>query len=358
MDSEKLDQIDSIILQAIDDGVIPGCVVLIGRKGHIVKHTAYGHRMLNPSLLKAELDTIYDLASLTKPVATATSIMILTERGLIRLDDRVEKFIPQFQGGEKDEVRIHHLLTHTSGLISFRDYRTMLRGAENRRQAVIESICEESLRYSPGKDFNYSDLNYILLEEIIFRLTDQRIPEFAAENIFNPLGMRDTMYDIPRDLKDRCAANIRGADIVIYGDVHDPTADFLGGISGNAGLFSTAKDLSIYLEMLLNKGAFLNTRILSPASVATMTANHIAVENQRRSYGWDIETGYSYPKGDLTSDRSFGHTGYTGTSIWVDPEYDLFILFLSNRMLAPRMNHHKPVIRALSNIALGSLIYK
>ncbi|MBO0723045.1 MAG: beta-lactamase family protein, partial [Blastocatellia bacterium] len=340
MSSTQLAHLDKIIDAEILKKQLPGAVVLVGRQGRIVWRRAYGNRVLEPAKEPMTVDTIFDLASLTKVVATATSMMILVERGLVRLGDPVANYLPAFAAMGKKNVTVEQLMIHRSGLIADNDLKDYEQGPEK----AIENICQLAPLVEPGSKFIYSDLNYIVLAEIVRRVSGRPIDEFAEENIFRPLGMKNTGYlplkRLGEEVKTRIApTEKRGSGSEAYwmrGEVHDPRSFLLGGVAGHAGLFSTADDLAIYCQMILNRGQYQGARILSPLGVASMTRARIpapgSADRVLRGIGWDIASGYSANRGDIFPIGSFGHTGFTGTSIWIDPSSETFVIFLSNRV--------------------------
>lgn len=337
MDSHHLKMADQIIEKAIADSTIPGAVLLVARNNKIVYRKAYGYRQLVPQKRKMKINTIFDLASVTKPVATATSAMILIDRGQLRLYDLVTTFIPNFKpkNSYHKPIRIIHLLTHTSGLPPYAPVNKLkeMYGSPA-PDSLMAYIGRMTLEHEPGTFFKYSCLNYITLQNIIQNITGQSLKNFAEENIFKPLKMEDTFYQPPKNKINRCAATeVLDNGKVLLGVVHDPLARVMnGGISGNAGLFSTADDLSVYAAMLLNGGSWNGTRILSKLAVNKMITVPRGFEKFGRSLGWDLYSPYDSNLGDLLSARAFGHTGYTGTSISIDPVYNLVIILLTNRV--------------------------
>ncbi len=343
---ERLARIDPIVAESIKNKELPGAVILVGHHGQIVWRKAYGARAVEPQREAMTTDTIFDLASLTKIVATATSIMILIERGEIRLADPVVKFIPEMKGGGRDAITIEQLLTHVSGFAPDFDLRDRWIGYDE----AMKRLYREPLRNSPGARFVYSDINYIALGEVVHRVSGLMLDEFARQNIFVPLGMRETGFKPAANLTARIAPTEKrrgqmnylgdsGADAGtegeqwLRGQVHDPTSFRMGGVAGHAGLFSTADDLAIFCQMILSGGSYRGARILSPYGVAMMTqARAVSDNGAARGIGWDIATSFSTNKGDLFPLGSFGHTGFTGTSLWIDPASDTFVVFLSNRV--------------------------
>ncbi|HEV3484365.1 MAG TPA: serine hydrolase domain-containing protein, partial [Vicinamibacterales bacterium] len=296
VDAKRFDLIGPLVEEAISEKKLPGAVVLVGRGDRVLYTKAIGNRAVAPSVERMTPDTIFDVASLTKPVATATSVMILLEDGRIRLNDRVSTFVPGFERYGKADITVRHLLTHVSGLRPDVDLADAWTGYEE----AIALAVEEVPLAPPGERFVYSDINYFLLGEIVRRVSGKGLDEFARERIFEPLGMKDTMFLPPSSLQPRIAPTesctefgwpCQGADMkMLRGVVHDPTARRMGGVAGHAGLFSTAADLSIFCRMLLAGGTYAGKRILSPLTVAKMTtASTPERERNVRGMGWDID---------------------------------------------------------------------
>jgi len=340
MSSKQLALLDAIVEAAVARKDFPGAVLLVSRKGKTVYRKAFGVSQLVPERRPLEADMIFDLASVTKPVATATAIMLLVESGEIRLWDRVSVYVPEFSTwyGEKGraggEARLYNLLTHTSGLPPYTDPKEAAETiGEPCAMADLAGLIARIPKEGPvGREFVYSCLNYITLAHIVHKVSGKALDEFAAERIFKPLGMTRTFYRPPADLLDRCVPTEVIDGQPLRGVVHDPLARLQGGVSGNAGLFSTADDLAVFAEMLLNGGEWNGVRILSPLSVARMTEIYPQVGASGRGIGWDIDTDYSTLRGDLFGPASYGHSGYTGTSIWIDPETRTAVVFLTNRV--------------------------
>jgi uncharacterized protein YbbC (DUF1343 family)/CubicO group peptidase (beta-lactamase class C family) len=345
--AEKLAAIDGEVNREIGLSRLPGAVVLVARDGGVVWRQAYGARAVEPEREAMTADTIFDVASLTKVVATATSIMILVERGKVRLSDSLSTYIPEIKGEGRERVTIELLLTHRAGYAPDFDLKDRWTGYDE----AIKRLVREPLRNPPGAKFVYSDINYIALGEVVHRASGLTLDEFARRNIFQPLGMRDTSFRPNPATRARIAptekrrgqmsylgdtpqhADAADGDKWLRGEVHDPTSYRMGGVAGHAGLFSTADDLAIYCQMILNGGRYREARILSPLSVAEMTRPRIVSENGwTRGVGWDINTSFSSNRGDLFPLGSFGHTGFTGTSLWLDPASRMFVVFLSNRV--------------------------
>ncbi|MDZ7290563.1 MAG: serine hydrolase [candidate division KSB1 bacterium] len=343
MNAAKLDSVRLLMQNAVRDSVFPGAVLLVARNGLIVRHEAFGKMGYNEFERPMPLDAIFDLASVTKAVATTTCCMLLYERGLLDLDAPVQKFLPEFLGPGKEKVTIRHLLTHSSGLAAFRRYFA----DHHAPGEIITTILNEPLENPPGTKMVYSDLGIILLGKIIEKVSGQPLEVFCRSQIFEPLKMNETFYNPPPALLPRIVPTEfdpwRGR--VVHGQVHDENAFALGGVSGHAGLFSTARDLATFLQMLLNMGAYENGRLLKPETVALFTARQNLVSGSSRALGWDTADGTN-SAGHLMSSRAFGHTGFTGTSVWVDPEKNLFVILLSNRVHPTRSNQRLVSFRA------------
>ena len=316
--------LDTLVDAAVRDGLIPGAVLLIGHDGKIVHRKAYGSRALLPAREVMTVDTIFDIASLTKIVATTPALMKLFEQGKLRINDPVTAYLPEFQGGTSD-ITVRDLLTHFSGLRPDLDLEPAWTGYnEGIRRALIDKPS-----WPAGTRFVYSDINFELLGEIVHRLSGKTLDEYAREAIFEPLGMKETGYHPAAALRPRIAPTeidpATGAPF--RGVVHDPTARYMGGVAGHAGVFSTANDLAKYAAMLANGGG----KIFSPLTVAKFsTSNSPPDQTVQRGLGFDIDSGYSSPRGELFPLSSYGHTGFTGTSLWIDPASKTYIILLTN----------------------------
>jgi len=340
MSSAGLALLDGIISEAVARRDFPGAVMLVAHKGKIVYRKAFGVSQWVPETRPLTPDMIFDLASVTKPVATATSVMLLVERGRIRLWDRVRLYVPEFTVwyGEKglpgEEARLYNLLTHTSGLPPYTDAKEAAKklGDPCDTADLVKLIAAIPKERPVGSEFVYSCLNYITLAHIVHEVSGRTLDQFATENIFKPLGMSRTFYRPPAELLDQCVPTEVVNGQPLRGIVHDPLARLQGGVSGNAGLFSTADDLAVFAQMMLDGGSYGGVRILSPLTVARMTEIFPHLEEFGRGFGWDIDTDYSTVRGDLFGPRSYGHSGYTGTSIWIDPETKTTVILLTNRV--------------------------
>jgi uncharacterized protein YbbC (DUF1343 family)/CubicO group peptidase (beta-lactamase class C family) len=353
---------NDVVEAAIAAGQTPGAVVLVGRGQDIVFEHAYGRRAVMPSPEPMTLDTIFDLASLTKVVATTTAVMQLIERGRVRLNDPVSSFIPGFQRYGKGGITVRHLLTHVSGLRPDVDLHPWEGYA-----TAIELAMEEVPTAAPGERFVYSDINFFLLGDIVARVSGQPLDEYVQRHIFGPLRMQDTGFNPPAAKSSRIAPTERcergsawpcstPEAPPLRGIVHDPTARRMGGVAGHAGLFGTARDLSRFARMLLNGGELDGARILSAASVTRMiTPSTPAGMTAVRGFGWDIDTTYSSNRGDLFPVGSFGHTGFTGTSLWLDPASNGYVIFLSNRLHPDGKGDVTPLRGRVATIAAAAL---
>lgn len=315
LDPVRLARIDGLVAEALAAGEMSGCVVCIGRRAGIGWLAAYGDRQIEPSREPMTSDTIFDLASLTKPVSTATAVMLLVEDGAVRLGDRISLHLPDFTGHGKEALTVHQLLTHQSGLIA----DNPLADYEQGPAEAWRRICGLDLVAPPGTKFIYSDVNFIVLGRLVETLSGRSLAEFTRDRVFAPLGMSDTGYLPSPERQARCATTEQRDGGWLRGEVHDPRAWKLGGVAGHAGLFGTATDLARYARALLGGGALEESRIMAPATLATMVRPVRLPEGALRGLGWDERSGYSSNRGDLLSPAAFGHSGFTGTSLWIDP---------------------------------------
>jgi len=319
---------DEQINQAVQSGLIPGAVLVLGHNGQIVYQKAYGERALIPRREVMTLDTIFDAASLTKVVATTSAVMKLFDQGKIRLNDPVTAYLPEFEDGHSD-ITIRNLMTHFSGLRPDLDLKPAWSGYET---GIHRALIDKPAR-PPGVRFVYSDINFILMGEIVRRLSGQSLAEYTHANIFQPLGMSDTMFQPPASLRPRIAPTEidPATGQPLRGVVHDDTSRFMGGIAGHAGLFTTAADLAKFAQMMLNGGELNGVRIFSAATVEKFTTPQSPADQPiLRGLGWDIDSPYSSNRGDLFPIGSYGHTGFTGTSLWIDPYSKSYVILLTN----------------------------
>lgn len=338
LNPSDLAPVDRIVHSGMSRGEMPGAVVLVSHHGQVVFRRAWGQRQVEPEPEEMTPDTVFDMASITKPVATASSVMKLLDEGKIELMRPVATWLPEFGTKGKEQITVYHLLTHQGGLIpdnSIRDY-------EGSPEESWQKICDLDLNYEIGTRFRYTDVGFIVLGELVKRVSGQPVNEFAAQHLFRPLGMADTGYLPPDTLRSRISPTEKrgaaggGTDEAasqwIRGVVHDPRALRLGGVAGHAGLFSTADDLAKYGQMMLGEGKRDSVQVLSPETVALMTDAYPVPGGGFRGLGWDKQSGYSSNRGDLFSERAFGHGGFTGTVLWIDPELDIVFVFLSSRL--------------------------
>lgn len=352
LDPARLARIDGLVEQAIAAGETPGCVVCIGRSGGIGWLRAYGDRQIEPDRDAMTVDTIFDLASITKPVATATAIMVLVEDGVLRLSDRVVSHLSDFTGQGKDQLTVQQLLTHQSGLIA----DNPLADYEHGPDEAWTRICGLSPLAAPEKEFVYSDVNFIVLGRLVEKLSGEPLAEFTQQRIFVPLRMTDSGYLPDADRRRRCATTEQRDGVWLRGEVHDPRAWKLGGVAGHAGLFGTAADLSRYARALLGGGQLDGTRFMSPATLATMVRPVRLPGGGVRGLGWDERTGFSSNRGELLSSAAFGHGGFTGTSLWIDPGLDLFVIFLGSRLHPDGKGTVNPLAGRIAAVAAGAIV--
>jgi len=325
-DDKKLAELDTAISQAIADKKLPGGVLWLEQGAPYRR--ALGSRALVPAAEPMSEDTIFDAASLTKVIATTPAIMRLIEQGKVGLDDRVVKFIPEFGTLGKEVITVRQLLTHTSGLRP----DISLKPDWNGYDAAIRLACEEKLAAPPGTKIIYSDTGLYLVGEIVRRVSGLPLDQFVQREVFGPLGMTDTGFNPPRSKLARIAPTEVENGVPVRGLVHDPRARRMGGVAGHAGLFTTAHDLALFARMMLNEGSLGSTRVFKPETVRLWTSVQTpSTVAGRRGLGWDIDTSYSGPRGKLFPIGSYGHTGWTGTSLWIDPFSKTFLIFLSNR---------------------------
>ena len=320
----RLGSVDSVIQQAVADGTIPGAVLVVGHDGHAIYRKAYGNRALEPKHELMTLDTVFDLASLTKVIATTTAVMQLVEQGKVRMNDPVAKYLPEFAENGKDDITVRQLLTHYSGLEPDLDLKTPWEGKETAYRMAFA----ETLQQPPGSAFVYSDINFIVLGALVERVSGETLDAYTAKHIFVPLKMTRTRYVPPTAWRAKIApTQYDDNEHMLRGEVHDPTARRMGGVAGHAGLFATADDLAKFAQALLNGGG----GILAPVAVAKMTSpEQPPAAPVLRGFGWDIDSPFSSNRGDLLPVGSFGHTGFTGTSVWIDPTTQTYIILLTN----------------------------
>lgn len=320
--------IQEAVEQAIAEKKLPGAVVLVGHRGRVIYRRAFGRRSVEPDIEPMTVDTIFDLSSLTKTVATATSIMILLERGKLRLNDPLVRFVPEMRDSRARRVTVQQLLTHTSGFPTQLDLHRSWSG----REGALKELTQQTCSPPPGTQFRYSDVNYIALGFVVETLTDQTLASFSRDNIFAPLGIeKTTLFCPPPELVPSIAPTEWRGNRMLRGAVHGAQTERMGGIAGHGGLFSRADDLARYCQMILDGGSWGGKSILSPLTVARMTApTVVSAEGSTRGLGWDIESTIAMSRGEFFPLGSFGHTGYAGVSLWIDPSSQTYVILMSN----------------------------
>ncbi|NJD91594.1 MAG: beta-lactamase family protein [Geobacter sp.] len=331
---------------AMEKKLIAGGVVLVGGAKKTYFSRAYGKVSPAGDAKEVAVDTIFDLASLTKVIATTPSILKLAEERKLSLVDPLKKWLVEFEGKGRDELLLLNLLTHTSAL------NDMPLNPASPMQSAIAAAAAQTLKGEIGSRFHYADINFILLGEVVRRTTGQTLDEYALKSFYQPLGMKDTCFRPPKEKMSRIASTA-GDTILITGEVQDYVARQLGGVAGHAGLFSTAGDLALFCRMLLGGGEVDGVRVLEQRTVSQMTAPYFSRGGRViRGLGWDIASPYSAPRGNFFSRGSFGHTGYSGTSVWVDPEADIFVILLTTRLDYRNKSEFSQLRSELSTLAV------
>jgi CubicO group peptidase (beta-lactamase class C family) len=337
MDQARLQEVDRIVNRGIQAGAYPGGVLVIARRGGVVVNKGYGRLGWTTRSARPDENTIYDLASLTKPIVLATSAMLLVDEGKLSLDARVVDILPEFAGPGKERVRVHHLLSHTAGIPAGRQLWRTANSAEEAWRQVLRS----PVQLPPGHTMTYSDLGAMIMGKVIEKVSGMPLDQFARTRIFEPLGMFDTFYRPADSLRARIAPTEVGPPrgYSLRGEVHDEAAWRLGGVAGHAGLFGSAHDLAIFAQMMANRGEVNGVRLIADSTVRRFTRE----EKTKRTLGWELAN-KERGSGEFLSERAYGHTGFTGTSIWIDPDRQLFIVFLTNRAHDPRTRRSLTVI--------------
>jgi uncharacterized protein YbbC (DUF1343 family) len=352
---QRLAGIASVVERAIHDRKCPGAVVLIGHDGEVIYRRAFGKRALVPERRPMTLNTIFDMASLTKVIATTTAVMQLVEQGKILLSAPVADYWPEFKANGKDLITVRELMTHYSGLRPDLDLKPDWSGYET----AMKMIVAEKPIVPPGTRFIYSDINFETLGELVRRVSEEPLDVYCREHIFKPLGMKDTSFQPAASLRERIAPTQYQhgeSGPLLWGEVHDPTAYNMGGVAGHAGLFSTAADLSIFAEMLLAGGTYNGISILSPLTVEKMTTpQNPPNKTARRGLGWDIDSPFASNRGELYDVGSFGHTGFTGTSLWIDPVTKTYLIILTNRVHPDGKGDVVPLRAQVATLVAGAL---
>ena len=352
IDSRRFAKIDQVAREEVGAGHVPGAVILVGHRGKTVYRKAFGQCALMPRCQPMKVDTIFDIASLTKVVATTTAIMELVERGQIHLDKPAAAYWPAFAANGKGGITIRQLLTHTSGLRA----GVASRPPWSDYDGAMEAIAQDQPVKAPGTQFNYSDVNFITLGEIVRRVSHMPLNVFCKREVFEPLGMKDTSFLPSPALKSRIAPTDYQGSGLRWGVVSDPTSYRMGGVAGHAGVFATADDLALLAQMLVHGGEIQGKRILSPATVAAMTkAQRLPGISTQRGLGWDIRSPYSRVFNAAFPAGSFGHTGYTGTAMWIDPGSQTFMIILTSRLHPNGHGNVKP-LRAKTAAAVAAAV--
>lgn len=320
-------RIDRLMESAMQKGLISGGVVLVGNRDRTLFEKAYGQVLPLPDARPMTVDTVFDLASLTKVIATTPAVLKLAEEGRLSLVDPVRKWFPELEGKGRDELLVMHLLTHTSALNDFSF------DPEKAMASAIEGAAEQTLKGEIGTRFHYADINFILLGEMVKRVSGEALNDYTARTFYQPMGMKDTGFLPSAGIRARVAATLGDAAITFSGEPQDYPARQLGGVAGHAGLFSTGADLAVFCRMMLAGGRSAGREILASRTVSQMTAPYFSRGGKVvRGLGWDIASPFSAPRGGFFSRSSFGHTGYSGTSIWLDTDADLYVILLSTRL--------------------------
>jgi CubicO group peptidase (beta-lactamase class C family) len=352
MRSDLGNTLDSILAVALAEHAAPGASLAVGRYGRLAYLESYGRLDTASASARVDSGTMYDMASLTKVIATTTAAMILEEQGRLDLDRTVASYLPEFNAADKAGITMRMVLTHRGGLEAFAALYKTFSG----REQYLQQINERPLKSAPGTETVYSDWDMILTQLVIERITGMTLDRFVDENVFCRLGMVSTMFNPDSSLRWRIAPTeidtARGG--LMWGKVHDENAYAMGGVAGHAGLFSTARDLAVFAQMLLNGGVYDGARIVAPATVARWTAPQ--GPGSSRALGWDTPSAGS-SAGHFFSPRSFGHTGFTGTSIWIDPTRELFVILLTNRVDPTRNNNrYVPLRRAVADAVQQAIL--
>jgi len=328
-------EVEKVITDAISDSTFPGAVILIWKEGKTIFEKSFGHFTYEQNSTQVKLNTIYDLASLTKVLATTTGAMVCVDKKLFSLNDKVSRYIPTFALNGKEEITIKNLLLHNSGLAAWKKYYEKNLSKEE----ILNDIYKSQPEFEPGTKTLYSDLGMIVLGKVIEEVSNKSFDEFCNEEIFIPLKMNDTFFNPPDSLKDRIPPTENDnywRMKLIKGEVHDENSSLLGGLAGHAGLFSNACDIARLLEMIMNKGKVDNNQLIKKETLALFTTKKKS--GNERLLGWDSKSEKGSSAGNKFSPESFGHTGFTGTSIWIDPVRNLFVVFLTNRVYPSREN--------------------
>jgi serine-type D-Ala-D-Ala carboxypeptidase len=366
--SYDFSKVDSLVFTAISQKYFPGAALVVSNSQSVLYEKYYGSYTYDAGSKPVEQNSLFDLASVTKAVATTSAIMLLHEKGLIDIDEFVWKYFPDFKMNGKEYITVKNLLLHNSGLPAWIPFYKTCKNKEN----VFDTICTLTPKFTPGSEFLYSDLNFILLGFLVEKITGFTLDAYCNENLFKPLGMRNTAFSPGLNLREDCLPTefddywrLRQ----LQGEVHDEAASILGGVSGNAGLFSNARDLAFFMKMMLNEGKYSNPYsrglkeelLFKPENVRLFTQKFLSLNyDNTRAFGWDTKQPpvgkFRSQCGELISDNCFGHTGYTGTSVWCDKERGIIVIFLTNRVYPSRGNDGIKFVRPdLHNLVFNIL---
>jgi len=340
-----LDSLGVYLNQAIGDSAFPGCAISVGYNSKLIFEQSFGNFTYDSNSQKVEVNSIYDLASVTKVIATTTTAMVLYDQGRLGLDQKVVEIVPEFQGENKENVTIRHLLTHTSGLPGWVRFYLDLEGKER----IVREICDIELINEPGTTYVYSDLGMIMMQKILETIAHKSLDLLVRDYITIPLNMNRTFYNPDSSLKNQIVPTevSEWHQKLVHGFVHDENTYVMGGVSGHAGLFSTIQDLSIFCQMYLNGGQYNNRRILKSETIDLFTNRQNIIEGSTRALGWDTRSEQHSMAGEFMSMQAFGHSGFTGTTVWIDPENQVFVVLLSNRVYPTRENRKISQLRPI-----------
>ncbi len=361
--ASRLEPIADTVEKAIHDGKTPGAVVLIGNQGRVVYRRAFGFRALESQKIPMTEDTVFDLASLTKVVATTTAVMQLAEQGRLDIEAPVVRYWPSFGANGKGKITVRQLLSHYSGL---RPDLSLKPGWSGYKKAMAKIVAERPV-FPPGTGFIYSDINFEVLGELVRRVSGRPLDNYCAEHIFKPLKMKDTGFTPPYSLLNRIAPTQYSQGKPLCVEAHDPSCYRMGGVAGHAGLFSTADDLSVFAQTLLNGGSYHGTQILARKTVDMITSPQSPHGKKKlRGLGWDLEAPFVFNREALLPAGAYGHLGYTGTAIWIDPITDTYIIVLTNRVYPDgrgdvkelRAQIKKIVADTLGPLSVGEIVNK
>ncbi|MFH0733198.1 MAG: glycoside hydrolase family 3 N-terminal domain-containing protein [bacterium] len=346
-------EIDSLMQWGVKDSVFPGAVLVVGHRGRIIYEKAFGRFTYDKKSTKVNTSSMFDIASVSKVVSTTSAAMILVDLGKLNLDEKVSYYIPDFGNNGKENITVRNLLLHNSGLPEFVPFYKRYKIADE----VFKELYQLPLKFLPGSKYLYSDLGMITLQKVIEKISGTSLDKFVQKNVFDVLEMKNTMYNPPAKLKNQCVPTEMDdywRNKLIQGTVHDENAALLNGVAGHAGIFSTGHDLAVFLQTMLNKGKYSNKTVFNPSIVSSWTTQQLV--SSSRGLGWDTKSEKGSSCGNKFSKNSFGHTGFTGTSVWVDKDKELFVVLLTNRVYPTRNNTKHIRFRPLIHSAIVDAI--